>query len=195
HLSHEGLDLEDPANQPMYEKKGFLEMSVSPKQAPDQSEYVTISFEKGIPVAVNGEKMDGVALIEKLNEIGGAILFKAHELLEQICLDRDTLHYKNIVAEQFAELTYFGKWFTPLHEAIRAFIDKTQEHVTGDVKIELYKGNMIPAGVTSPYSQYYEELATFGEDAVYDQAQSKGFIDLFGLSIKMNALAKQGKIK
>ena len=223
HLSHEGLDLEDPANQPMYEKKGFLEMSVSPKQAPDQSEYVTISFEKGIPVALNGEKVSPVEMVEKLNALGGkhgiglldmvenrlvgmksrgvyetpggAILFKAHELLEQICLDRDTLHYKNIVAEQFAELTYFGKWFTPLHEAIRAFIDKTQEHVTGDVKIELYKGNMIPAGVTSPYSQYYEELATFGEDAVYDQAQSKGFIDLFGLSIKMNALAKQGKIK
>ena len=223
HLSHEGLDLEDPANQPMYEKKGFLEMSVSPKQAPDQSEYVTISFEKGIPVALNGEKVAPVEMVEKLNALGGkhgiglldmvenrlvgmksrgvyetpggAILFKAHELLEQICLDRDTLHYKNIVAEQFAELTYFGKWFTPLHEAIRAFIDKTQEHVTGDVKIELYKGNMIPAGVTSPYSQYYEELATFGEDAVYDQAQSKGFIDLFGLSIKMNALAKQGKIK
>ncbi len=223
HLSHEGLDLEDTANQPMYEKEGFLEMSVSPKQAPDQSEYVTISFEKGIPVAINGEKVGPVEMVEKLNALGGkhgiglldmvenrlvgmksrgvyetpggAILFKAHELLEQICLDRDTLHYKSLVAEQFAELTYFGKWFTPLHEAIRAFIDKTQEYVTGDVKLELYKGNMIPAGLTSPYSQYYEELATFGEDEVYDQAQSKGFIDLFGLSIRMNALAKQGKIK
>lgn len=223
HLSHEGLDLEDPANQPTYGKDGFLEMTVPPKQAPDDSAFVTISFEKGVPVAVNGEALAPVALVDALNKIGGAhgvglldmvenrlvgmksrgvyetpggsILYKAHELLEQICLDRDTLHYKLLVAEQFAELTYFGKWFTPLHEAIRAFIDKTQEYVTGDVKLELYKGNIIPAGITSPYSQYYEELATFGEDHVYDQAESKGFIDLFGLSIKMNALAKQGKIK
>ena len=223
HLSHEGLDLEDPANQPTYGKNGFLEMTVPPKQAPDDSAFVTISFEKGVPVAVNGEALAPVALVDALNKIGGAhgvglldmvenrlvgmksrgvyetpggsILYKAHELLEQICLDRDTLHYKLLVAEQFAELTYFGKWFTPLHEAIRAFIDKTQEYVTGDVKLELYKGNIIPAGITSPYSQYYEELATFGEDHVYDQAESKGFIDLFGLSIKMNALAKQGKIK
>ena len=223
HLSHEGLDLEDPANQPTYGKNGFLEMTVPPKQAPDDSAFVTISFEKGVPVAVNGEALAPVALVDALNKIGGAhgvglldmvenrlvgmksrgvyetpggsILYKAHELLEQICLDRDTPHYKLHVAEQFAELTYFGKWFTPLHEAIRAFIDKTQEYVTGDVKLELYKGNIIPAGITSPYSQYYEELATFGEDHVYDQAESKGFIDLFGLSIKMNALAKQGKIK
>ena len=223
HLSHEGLDLEDPANQPTYGKDGFLEMTVPPKQAPDDSAFVTISFEKGVPVAVNGEALAPVALVDALNKIGGAhgvglldmvenrlvgmksrgvyetpggsILYKAHELLEQICLDRDTLHYKLLVAEQFAELTYCGEWFTPLHEAIRAFIDKTQEYVTGDVKLELYKGNIIPAGITSPYSQYYEELATFGEDHVYDQAESKGFIDLFGLSIKMNALAKQGKIK
>ena len=223
HLSHEGLDLEDPKNQPLYEKPGFLEMCVSPKQAPETSAYVTISFEKGIPVAVNGEKLSPVALVEKLNELGGAygvglvdivenrlvgmksrgvyetpggtILYRAHEVLETLCLDRDTLHYKTLVAEQFAELTYFGKWFTPLREAISAFVDKTQEHVTGDVKLELYKGNIINAGVSSPYSQYFEELATFGEDHVYDQKDSAGFINLFGLSIRMNALARQQKIK
>ena len=223
HLSHEGLDLEDPKNQPLYEKPGFLEMCVSPKQAPETSAYVTISFEKGIPVAVNGEKLSAVALVEKLNELGGAhgvglvdivenrlvgmksrgvyetpggtILYRAHEVLETLCLDRDTLHYKTLVAEQFAELTYFGKWFTPLREAISAFVDKTQEHVTGDVKLELYKGNIINAGVSSPYSQYFEELATFGEDHVYDQKDSAGFINLFGLSIRMNALARQQKIK
>ena len=223
HLSHEGLDLEDPKNQPLYEKPGFLEMCVSPKQAPETSAYVTISFEKGIPVAVNGEKLPPVALVEKLNELGGAygvglvdivenrlvgmksrgvyetpggtILYRAHEVLETLCLDRDTLHYKTLVAEQFAELTYFGKWFTPLREAISAFVDKTQEHVTGDVTLELYKGNIINAGVSSPYSQYFEELATFGEDHVYDQKDSAGFINLFGLSIRMNALARQQKIK
>ena len=223
HLSHEGLDLEDPKNQPLYEKPGFLEMCVSPKQAPETSAYVTISFEKGIPVAVNGEKLSPVGLVEKLNELGGAygvglvdivenrlvgmksrgvyetpggtILYRAHEVLETLCLDRDTLHYKTLVAEQFAELTYFGKWFTPLREAISAFVDKTQEHVTGDVTLELYKGNIINAGVSSPYSQYFEELATFGEDHVYDQKDSAGFINLFGLSIRMNALARQQKIK
>ena len=223
HLSHEGLDLEDPKNQPLYEKPGFLEMCVSPKQAPETSAYVTISFEKGIPVAVNGEKLSPVALVEKLNGLGGAhgvglvdivenrlvgmksrgvyetpggtILYRAHEVLETLCLDRDTLHYKTLVAEQFAELTYFGKWFTPLREAISAFVDKTQEHVTGDVTLELYKGNIINAGVSSPYSQYFEELATFGEDHVYDQKDSAGFINLFGLSIRMNALARQQKIK
>ena len=223
HLSHEGLDLEDPKNQPLYEKEGFLEMGVSPKQAPDTSAFVTISFEKGIPTAVNGEKLAPVAMIEKLNELGGAygiglvdivenrlvgmksrgvyetpggtILYRAHQVLETLCLDRDTLHYKTLVAEQFAELTYFGKWFTPLREAISAFIEKTQEHVTGDVTLELYKGNLINAGVSSPYSQYFEELATFGEDHIYDQKDSEGFINLFGLSIRMNALAKQQKLK
>ena len=223
HLSHEGLDLEDPKNQPMYEKPGFLEMCVSPKQAPEESAYVTLSFEKGIPVAVDGEKLAPVALVEKLNALGGAhgvglvdivenrlvgmksrgvyetpggtILYRAHEVLETICLDRDTLHYKTLVSEQFAEPTYFGKWFTPLREAISAFIDKTQEHVTGDVTLELYKGNIINAGVSSPYSQYFEELATFGEDHVYDQKDSEGFINLFGLSIRMNALARQQKLK
>ena len=223
HLSHEGLDLEDPKNQPLYEKEGFLEMGVSPKQAPDDSAYVTISFEKGVPTAVNGKKLAPVAMIETLNQLGGAygvglvdivenrlvgmksrgvyetpggtILYRAHQVLETLCLDRDTLHYKTLVAEQFAELTYFGKWFTPLRESISAFIEKTQEHVTGDVTLELYKGNLINAGVSSPYSQYFEELATFGEDHIYDQKDSEGFINLFGLSIRMNALAKQQKLK
>lgn len=223
HLSHEGLDLEDPKNQPLYEKPGFLEMCVSPKQAPEGSAYVTLSFEQGVPVAVDGQKLSPVALVEKLNALGGAygiglvdivenrlvgmkargvyetpggtILYRAHQVLETICLDRDTLHYKTLVAEQFAELTYFGKWFTPLREAISAFIDKTQEFVTGDVTLELYKGNIINAGVSSPYSQYFEELATFGEDHIYDQKDSEGFVNLYGLSIRMNALAKQQRLK
>ena len=223
HLSHEGLDLEDPKNQPLYEKPGFLEMCVSPKQAPDTPAYVTISFEKGVPVAVDGVALPPVALVEKLNQIGGAhgiglvdivenrlvgmksrgvyeapggtILYRAHQVLETLCLDRDTLHYKTLVAEQFAELVYFGKWFTPLREAISAFVDKTQEHVTGDVKLELYKGNLINAGVSSPYSQYFEELATFGEDHVYDQKDAAGFINLFGLSLRMNALAREYGLK
>ena len=216
HLSHEGLDLEDPANEPQYEKLGFLEMGVSPMQAPDKPTYVTISFEKGNPVAVNGEKMDPVDIVLKLNEIGGAngiglldivenrlvgmksrgvyetpggaILYKAHEVLETITLDRDTQHYKTLVAQKFAELVYFGQWFTPLRKALSAFMDSTQEHVTGDVKLKLYKGNMINAGVTSPYSLYDAEIASFGEDGgVYDQAESAGFINLFGLPIKVQA--------
>ena len=216
HLSHEGLDLEDPANEPQYNKPGFLEMSVSPEQAPDKPTYVTVSFEKGIPVAIDGKKMDAVDLVLKLNEIGGAngiglldivenrlvgmksrgvyetpggaILYKAHEVLETITLDRDTQHYKTLVAKKFAELVYFGQWFTPLRKALSAFVDSTQEHVTGDVKLKLYKGNMINAGVTSPYSLYDAEIASFGEDGgVYDQAESAGFINLFGLPIKVQA--------
>ena len=216
HLSHEGLDLEDPANEPLYNKPGFLEMSVSPEQAPDKPTYVTVSFEKGIPVAIDGKKMDAVDLVLKLNEIGGAngiglldivenrlvgmksrgvyetpggaILYKAHEVLETITLDRDTQHYKTLVAQKFAELVYFGQWFTPLRKALSAFVDSTQEHVTGDVKLKLYKGNMINAGVTSPYSLYDAEIASFGEDGgVYDQAESAGFINLFGLPIKVQA--------
>ncbi len=216
HLSHEGLDLEDPANEPQYNKPGFLEMSVSPEQAPDKPTYVTISFEKGNPVAVNGEKLSPVDIVLKLNEIGGAngiglldivenrlvgmksrgvyetpggaILYKAHEVLETITLDRDTQHYKTLVAQKFAELVYFGQWFTPLRKALSAFVDSTQEHVTGDVKLKLYKGNMINAGVTSPYSLYDAEIASFGEDGgVYDQAESAGFINLFGLPIKVQA--------
>ena len=216
HLSHEGLDLEDPANEPQYNKPGFLEMGVSPEMAPDEPTYITIHFEKGVPTAVNGEEMDGVTLIKYLNEVGGkngiglndivenrlvgmksrgvyenpagAILFKAHDVLETITLDRDTQHYKEIVAHKFAELVYFGQWFTPLRESLSAFVSKTQETVTGDVKLKLYKGNMINAGVTSPYSLYSEDFATFDADEVYDQKDSAGFINLFGLPIKVKAI-------
>lgn len=216
HLSHEGLDLEDPANEPQYNKPGFLEMGVSPEMAPDVPTYITIHFEKGVPTAVDGVEMDGVTLIKHLNEIGGkngiglndivenrlvgmksrgvyenpagSILFKAHDVLETITLDRDTQHYKEIVAHKFAELVYFGQWFTPLRESLSAFVDKTQETVTGDVKLKLYKGNMINAGVTSPYSLYSEDFATFDADEVYDQKDSAGFINLFGLPIKVKAI-------
>ena len=216
HLSHEGLDLEDPANEPQYTKPGFLEMGVAPEQAPNEDEYVTISFEKGVPVAINGEKLGAVEIIEKLNALGGkhgiglvdlvenrlvgmksrgvyetpggAILYRAHEVLETLCLDRDTMHYKALVANRFAELVYFGQWFTPLREALSAFVDKTQENVTGDVKLKLYKGNIINAGTTSPYSLYDPEIATFDEDHVYNQADSAGFINLFGLPIKVKSM-------
>nr|WP_122013631.1 argininosuccinate synthase [Maliibacterium massiliense] len=221
HLSHEGLDLEDPANEPQYDK--ILELGVSPEQAPDAPTYVTISFEKGVPVALDGVKMDGVSLIAKLNALGGAngvglvdmvenrlvgmksrgvyetpggsILYKAHSMLEELCLDKATQHYKMKVAMEFADLVYNGQWFTPLREALSAFVDKTQETVTGDVKLKLYKGNIIGAGMTSPYSLYDEEIATFGEDEVYDQMDSQGFINLFGLPIKVKAMldAKRNK--
>ena len=219
HLSHEGLDLEDPANEPQYEK--ILEMGVTPEQAPDAPEYVTIDFEKGIPVAVNGEKLDGVALIEKLNQLGGkhgvgildmvenrlvgmksrgvyetpggAILYFAHEMLEQLCLDKNTQHMKQKLALDFADLVYNGLWYTPLREALSAFVDKTQETVTGTVKVKLYKGNITGAGMVSPYSLYDEEIATFGEDAVYDQADSAGFIALYGLPIAVQAMKKLKK--
>jgi len=216
HLSHEGLDLEDPANEPQYSKPGFLEMSVAPEQAPNEPTYVTISFEKGVPYAIDGEKMDAVSLVEKLNAIGGAngiglldlvenrlvgmksrgvyetpggaILYKAHEVLETITLDRDTSHYKKLVAQKYGELVYFGQWFTPLRVALDAFVDSTQQRVTGDVKLKLYKGNMINAGVTSPYSLYDDEVASFGDDGgVYNQADSAGFINLFGLPISVQA--------
>jgi argininosuccinate synthase len=215
HLSHEGLDLEDPANEPMYNKEGFLEMGVSPEMAPDMPTYVTISFEKGIPVAIDGVKMGGVELITKLNELGGAngigivdivenrlvgmksrgvyetpggtILYHAHEVLESICIDKETSRIKQHLAIKFADIVYNGQWFTPLREAISAFVDKTQETVTGDVKLKLYKGNIINAGVTSPYTLYDEEVATFDADEVYDQKDSAGFINLFGLPIKVKA--------
>ena len=221
HLSHEGLDLEDPANEPQYNKPGFLEMSVSPEQAPDKPTYVTVSFEKGIPVAIDGKKMDAVDLVLKLNEIGGAngiglldivenrlvgmksrgvyetpggaILYKAHEVLETITLDRDTQHYKTLVAQKFAELVYFGQWFTPLRKALSAFVDSTQEHVTGSVKLKLYKGNMITASITSPESLYSEELVTFNESS-YDQTNATGFINLWGLPDTVLALREQGKL-
>lgn len=221
HLSHEGLDLENPANEPMYDKPGFLEMGVSPEAAPDKPSYVSIGFEKGVPVTLNGEKIGGVEMIEKLNKLGGengiglcdivenrlvgmksrgvyetpggTILYRAHEVLETLCLDRDTQHYKKLVAEKFAELVYYGQWFTPLRESLSAFVDKTQETVTGEVKLKLYKGNIINAGVTSPYSLYSEEIATFDEDDVYDQKDSAGFINLFGLPIKVRAKALKKK--
>lgn len=213
HLSHEGLDLEDPANEPMYDK--ILEMGVSPEKAPDKPTYITLSFEKGVPVALNGTKMDGVALIEKLNEVGGAngiglvdmvenrlvgmksrgvyetpggtILYHAHNALETICLDKATQHYKMLIAQKFAEIVYDGQWFTPLREALSAFVDKTQETVTGQVKLKLYKGNIINASITSPYTLYDEEVATFGEENVYNQMDSQGFINLFGLPLQVKA--------
>ncbi len=216
HLSHEGMDLEDPANEPLYNKPGFLELGVSPEMAPDKPTYVTISFEKGIPVALNGEKMDGVKLIKTLNKIGGengiglydivenrlvgmksrgvyetpggTILYHAHEVLETICLDKETQHYKVGLAQKYADIVYNGQWYTPLREAMDAFVDKTQETCTGEVKLKLYKGNIINAGVTSPYTLYSEDFASFGEDDVYNQKDSAGFINLFGLPIKVKAL-------
>ena len=221
HLSHEGLDLENPWNEPMYDK--ILEMGVSPEKAPDEPTYITLSFEKGIPVALNGEKLDGPAMVAALNELGGkngigiadmvenrlvgmksrgvyetpggTILYHAHNKLEEICLDRDTYHYKQHVGIRFAELVYFGQWFTPLRESLSAFVDKTQENVTGDVRLKLYKGNIIDAGVKSPYSLYDEDIATFDEDEVYDQNDSAGFINLFGLPIKVQAMKEQAAAK
>ncbi len=215
HLSHEGMDLEDTGNEPMYEKEGFLEMGVSPIQAPDKPEYVTLDFVKGVPVAVNGEKMSAKNIILKLNEIGGrngvgiidivenrlvgmkcrgvyetpggSILYFAHNYLETICLDKMTYHKKQELALTFAELVYNAQWYTPLREALSAFVDKTQEKVTGSVKLKLYKGNIIKAGVWSDYSLYSEEIATFGESD-YNQADSAGFINLYGLPIKVQAI-------
>ena len=215
HLSHEGLDLEDTNNEPTYEKPGFLEMGVSPIDAPDEPTYVTIEFEQGTPVALDGEKMSAKNIILKLNELGGkngiglldivenrlvgmkcrgvyetpggTILYKAHETLESICLDKMTMHEKQRLSITFAELVYNGQWFTPLREALSAFVDKTQEKVTGYVKLKLYKGNIIKAGVDSPYSLYSEEIATFGESD-YNQADSAGFINLYGLPIKVKAM-------
>lgn len=219
HLSHEGLDLEDPANEPQYEKPGFLEMGVSPIMAPDKPTYVTIHFEKGIPTAVDGVEMNGKELVTKLNELGGAngigladlvenrlvgmksrgvyetpggaILYKAHEVLETITLDKETARVKQYLSIKFADIVYNGQWFTPLREAMSAFVTETQKTVTGDVKLKLYKGNMINAGVTSPYTLYDEEVATFDEDNVYNQADSAGFINLFALPIKVRAKLEQ----
>ena len=221
HLSHEGLDLEDPANEPQYDKPGFLEMGVSPLQAPDAPTYVTIDFEAGAPVALDGEKMKVSKIIEKLNAIGGAngigiidivenrligmkdrgvyetpggtILYYAHEHLEMLTVDKDTLHAKQKLAVDLADQIYNGKWYTPLTEALVAFANKSNEHVTGSVKLKLYKGNIIPAGTTSPYSLYSENLVTFGESD-YDQGQAAGFINLWGLPTKVQALQEQGKL-
>ena len=215
HLSHEGLDLEDAGNEPLYDKPGFLEMSVSPMQAPDTPTYLTLDFEAGKPVALDGEKMSAKEIILKLNELGGAngiglldivenrlvgmkcrgvyetpggaILYFAHNYLETLCLDKMTMHKKQELSITFGELLYNGQWYTPLREALSAFVIKTQEHVTGKVKIKLYKGNMIKAGAWSDWSLYSEEIATFGEDNVYDQKDSKGFINLWGLPISVQA--------
>ena len=215
HLSHEGLDLEDAGNEPMYEKEGFLEMGVSPMQAPDKPTYVTLDFVQGVPVALDGQAMSAKDIILALNKLGGengiglldivenrlvgmkcrgvyetpggAILYFAHNYLETLCLDKMTMHKKQELSITFAELVYNGQWFTPLREALSAFVDKTQENVTGKVRIKLYKGNMIKAGAWSDYSLYSEEIATFGEDHVYNQADSAGFINLFGLPIKVQA--------
>ena len=222
HLSHEGLDLEDPSNEPKYEEPGFLEMGVSPIDAPDVPTYVTLDFEKGRPVAIDGEKMKASDIIRKLNKLGGengigiidivenrlvgmkdrgvyetpggTILYFAHEQLEMLCVDKDTLHEKQKLSVDFADLIYNGKWFTPLREALSAFVEKTQEYVTGTVKLKLYKGNIIPAGTTSPYTLYSEELATFDESD-YDQKDAEGFINLWGLPTTVQALREQGKLK
>lgn len=215
HLSHEGMDLEDTGNEPQYEKPGFLEMGVSPLDAPDKPTYITLEFEKGVPVALDGEKLSAKDIILKLNKLGGengigiidivenrlvgmkcrgvyetpggTILYKAHSVLETLCLDKMTMHEKQKLSITFAELVYNGQWFTPLREALSAFVDKTQEKVTGKVKLKLYKGNIINAGVWSPYSLYSEEIATFGESD-YDQTDATGFINLYGLPIKVQAM-------
>ena len=222
HLSHEGLDLEDPANEPTYNKPGFLEMGVSPEMAPDKPTYVEIEFEKGTPVAVDGEKMKVADIIWKLNKIGGengigiidivenrlvgmkcrgiyetpggTILYYAHQVLETLCLDKATAHMKEQLSVTYAELVYNGQWFTPLKKALDAFVETTQENVTGKVKLKLYKGNMINASVTSPYSLYSENIATFGESD-YNQKDAEGFINLYGLPIKVKAMMEQGLLK
>ena len=215
HLSHEGLDLEDPANEAPINKPGFLELGVSPENAPDKAAYVTIHFEKGVPTSVNGEEMDAEKVIETLNKLGGengcglldivenrlvgmksrgvyetpggAILYKAINVLETITLDKESSHFKVQLAQKYADIVYNGQWFTPLREALDAFADSLEKTVTGDVKLKLYKGNMINAGVTSPYTLYDEQTASFGEDEDYNQADATGFINLFGLSIKERA--------
>ncbi len=222
HLSHEGLDLEDAGNEPLYEKDGFLEMGVSPLKAPDKPTYIELEFVQGVPVALDGQKMSAKEIILALNKVGGAngiglldivenrlvgmkcrgvyetpggdILYAAHAYLETLCLDKYTMHKKQELSVCFAELVYNGQWFTPLREALSAFVDKTQENVTGKVRLKLYKGNIIKAGAWSDYSLYSEEIATFGEDHVYNQADATGFINLFGLPIKVQAEVNQ-KIK
>ncbi|MBO5370891.1 MAG: argininosuccinate synthase [Clostridia bacterium] len=217
HLSHEGQDLEDPANEPNYDK--ILMLGVSPEKAPDTPTYIEIDFEKGIPTKIDGVEYGPVELVKKLNEIGGAngigiddivenrlvgmksrgvyetpggtILYAAHKELEYLCLDKQTLHYKQEVANKFADLVYDGLWYTPLREALSAFVDSTQETVTGKVRLKLYKGNCTPAGTTSPYSLYDEEIATFDADEVYNQKDSEGFINLFGLPLKVRAMMMQ----
>ena len=218
HLSHEGLDLEDPSNEPQYEKEGFLEMGVSPMQAPDEPTYITLGFEAGAPVSFNGEKMKASKIIEKLNEVGGAngigiidivenrligmkdrgvyetpggtILYFAHEQLEMLTVDKETLHLKQKLAVDYADMIYNGKWFSPLQEALTAFANEADKNTTGEVKLKLYKGNIIPAGTTSPYSLYDEELVSFGESD-YDHSQAEGFINIWGLPTLVQAVLEQ----
>jgi argininosuccinate synthase len=216
HLSHEGGGLENPGAEPT---EDMYQLTVAPQQAPDTPEYVEIDFAQGLPVAVNGDKMSPATLITKLNELGGqhgvgrvdlvenrlvgmksrgvyetpggTLLFEAHRELESICLDRDTLHFKELIAGRYAELVYFGQWYHPLRVALQAFIDQTQLHVSGTVKLKLYKGSVTVAGRTSPHSLYREDFATFGQENVYDQSDAEGFIHLFGLPMKVNALLSQ----
>ncbi len=218
HLSHEGLDLEDPSNEPQYEKEGFLEMGVSPMQAPDEPTYITLGFEAGAPVSFNGEKMKASKIIEKLNEVGGAngigiidivenrligmkdrgvyetpggtILYFAHEQLEMLTVDKETLHLKQKLAVDYADMIYNGKWFSPLQEALTAFANEADKNTTGEVKLKLYKGNIIPAGTTSPFSLYDEELVSFGESD-YDHSQAEGFINIWGLPTLVQAVLEQ----
>ena len=220
HLSHEGSDLEDPWNAP---QDALFEVTNYPEKAPDKKEYVELEFEQGVPVAVNGEKLDAVALLEKLNEIGirngvgitdmvedrlvgmksrgvyenpgGAIIFYAHNELENLCLDRATNSFKQMVSIRMSELVYDGMWFSPLMEALQAFVNETQKTVTGTVRLKLYKGNIISAGAKSKYSLYSKEFVTFGEDDVYNQADATGFINLLGLPLKVRALMKEGVLK
>ena len=217
HISHEGLELEDPSQAPNYDN--MLVLGVTPEKAPDKETEVTMTFEQGVPKTLNGKEMKVSEIITELNKLGGengigivdivenrvvgmksrgvyetpggAILYAAHAKLEEITLDKETAHYKNQVALKFGELVYNGQWYTPLRKALSAFVDSTQETVTGDVKLKLYKGNIIPASVTSPYSLYSEDMATFNEDDCYDQADSAGFINLFGLPLKVRALNDQ----
>ena len=222
HLSHEGLDLEDPANEPQYEKPGFLEMCVSPMDAPDAPTYITLDFDKGVPVALDGQKMSAKDIVLKLNELGGqngiglldivenrlvgmkcrgvyetpggTILYKAHQILETICLDKLTAHKKQELGVCFAELVYNGLWFSPLRQALSAFVAETQKTVTGQVKLKLYKGNVINAGVSSPHTLYFEDICTFGESD-YNQADAAGFINLWGLPTQVQAMAEMGLLK
>ena len=215
HLSHEGLDLEDPSNEPQYDKEGFLEMGVSPFKAPDEPTYVTLGFEAGAPVSINGETMKASKIIEKLNELGGAngigiidivenrligmkdrgvyetpggtILYFAHEQLEMLTVDKETQHLKQKLAVDYADMIYNGKWFSPLQEALTAFANESNKNVTGEVKLKLYKGNIIPAGTTSPYSLYDEDLVSFGESD-YDHSQAEGFINIWGLPTLVQAV-------
>ena len=222
HLSHEGLDLEDPENMPNYDK--ILELGKTPMKANDKEKKITLSFEKGLPIAIDGKKMSLLNIIEELNYIGGengigiidivenrlvgmksrgvyetpggTIIYKAHEILESICLDKDTMHFKEHISSKFGELLYDAKWDTPLREALSCFVNKTQEFVSGDVSLILYKGNIIPAGVSSKYSLHSKQIASFGEDSYYDQKDSEGFTNLYCLETKVRAnMLKKNNLK